>query len=85
MHEIKGNSIFLGECWIYKSGLKIFVWVPKVPIWPHKIVTFDKSAPKEWHFGCPNENFKTTFISPTFPKNDGIAFCFKRLPLLDGF
>ena len=25
------------------------------------------------------------FISPTSPKNDGIAFGFKRFPLLDGF
>ena len=32
-----------------------------------------------------NENSDTTFISPTSPKNDGIAFGFKCLPLLDGF
>ena len=32
----------------------------------------------------PDENSETTFISPTSPKNDGIAFDFKRLPLSDG-
>ena len=62
-----------------KSGklLSAIFWYPK-------IATFDKSAQK-WHFGCPNETLKTTFISPTTPKNDGIAFGFKRLPLLGGF
>ena len=40
---------------------------------------------QKWYFGCPNKISETTFISPTFPKNDGIAFGFKRLPLLDGF
>ena len=55
-----------------KSGkrLSAIFWYPK-------IATFDKSAQK-WHFGCPNETLKTTFISPTTPKNDGIA-------LLGGF
>ena len=47
--------------------------------------TFGKSDPKKWHFECRNENFKTTFISPTSLKNDGIAFGFKRFSLLDGF
>ena len=37
------------------------------------------------HFACPNENSETTLISPTSPKNAGIAFCFTRLPLLEGF
>ena len=37
---------------------------------------------QKWHFGCPDENSETTFISPTSPKNDGIAFDFKRLRLL---
>ena len=40
---------------------------------------------QKWHFGCRNENFKTTFISPTSLKNNGIAFGFKRFPLLGGF
>ena len=43
---------------------------------------WQKMGTKKWHFGCPNENSKTTFISPTSPKNNGIAFGFKRLPLL---
>ena len=33
----------------------------------------------------PIENSFTTFISPTFLKHDGIAFGFKRLPLLGWF
>ena len=45
------------------------------------MATFDKSAQ---NLGCPNENSETTIISPTSPKNDGIAF-FKRLPRLDEF
>ena len=32
-----------------------------------------------------NLNSETTFISPTTPKIDKIAFCFKCLPLSDGF
>ena len=35
--------------------------------------------------GYWNKNSETTFLSPTPPKNDGMAFCFKRLPLLEGF
>ena len=31
------------------------------------------------------QNFKTTSIRLTSPKNDGIAFGFKHLPLLEGF
>ena len=30
---------------------------------------------QKWHFECPNKNYETTFINPTSPKNDGIAFC----------
>ena len=43
------------------------------------------SGTKKWHFGCPNKNSETTFISPTSPKIDGIAFRFKRVPLLEGY
>ena len=76
----------LGVVWISKSGLGISFRAPEVPFsvppkrqkWPH-------SGTKKWHFGCPNKNSETTFISPTSPKNDGIAFGFKCLPLLDGF
>ena len=37
------------------------------------------------HFGYPNKNSFATFISPTSPKNDEIAFGFKRLTLLGWF
>ena len=40
---------------------------------------------QKWHFECPTGNFETTFISPTSPKNDGVDFSSKHLPLLDGF
>ena len=43
------------------------------------------SGALKWHFGCPNKNSETTFISPTSPKIDGIAFRFKRVPLLEGY
>ena len=46
------------------------------------MATFDKSAQ---NLGCPNENSETTIISPTSPKNDGIAFGFKRFQLLNMF
>ena len=45
----------------------------------------DPLVTKKWHFGCPNQNSENTFISSTSPKNDGIAFVFKYLPLLEGF
>ena len=52
------------------------VWDTQSTIfWYPKLGTFGKSAhfqvQKKWHFGCPNENSETTFISPTFPKNNG--------------
>ena len=40
---------------------------------------------KKFHFGYPTANFKTTFIVPTLPKNDGIVLGFRRLPLLGWF
>ena len=40
-------------------------------------------SPKMPIFACPNENSETTFIITTSPKNDGIAFGFKRLPLFE--
>ena len=66
----------------YKSGFKIFVRAPKVPFF--RTLTWAllaKKGSKKWQFGCRNKNSKTTFRS----QNDGIAFVFKRLPLLDGF
>ena len=43
------------------------------------------SGTKKWHFGCPNENSKTTFISPTSPKNDKFHLELKVLSVLSGF
>ena len=54
-----------------------------------KMGTFGEKGPffgaKKWHYGCLKNNYETTFRSPTSPKNDGIAFCLRCLPLLDGF
>ena len=47
---------------------------------PKNVVRFQK-----WDFERPNPKTETTFISPTSPKNDGIAFGFKHLPLLERF
>ena len=54
---------------IFQNRLKIHPKVAKVPIFGYK----------KWHFGCLNENSETTF------KTVGIAFGFKRFPLLEGF
>ena len=43
------------------------------------------SGEAKWHFRCPYNNFETTFISPTSPKNYEYEFGFKHLPLLNGF
>ena len=43
------------------------------------------SGAQKWDFERPNPKTETTFISPTSPKNDGIGFGFKHLPLLEGF
>ena len=37
---------------------------------------------KKWHFGCPNQNSKTTFIVHTFPKNGPYGFDLVNLSLL---
>ena len=83
MIKIKGNSIIFGGCWTYKSGLRIFVRASEVPFfYGHFWQKCPSLRAQKWHFGCPDENSETTFISPTSPKNDGIAFDFKRLRLL---
>ena len=64
---------FLGDVGLMSQNLWLITW--------NAIF----SGSKKWHFVCPNENSFATFISPTSPKNDGIAFGFKRLPLLGGF
>ena len=40
---------------------------------------------QKWHIECPNKNSETTFKSTLSAKNDGIAFGFRRLSLLNGF
>ena len=35
--------------------------------------------------GTKNGTLGDTFISPTYPKNNGTVFGFKCLPVLDGF
>ena len=37
---------------------------------------------KKWHFGCPNQNSKTTFIVQTFPKYGPYDFDLVNLSLL---
>ena len=89
MVKTKVNSIIFEGCWIYKSGLRILVWALKVPYFCTQKWAVWQKCPflraQKWHFGCPNENSEITFISQTSPKNDGIDFSFKHLPLLDGF
>ena len=81
--KTKGNSTIFGGCWAFKSGLRILVRKTKGPF-------FVPGDDHFWHFymtknGCRNKNSENTFISPTSPKNGGIAFGFKRLTLLGGF
>ena len=72
LNVARGSSV---GCWAYKSGLKIFVRAPEVPFLSPKFGHFWQKCPylgtQKWHFQYPNENFKTTFISPTSPKNGG--------------
>jgi len=88
--RLKSKAIpsFLGDVGLIKVVSEFSSGHPKCHFWAHKDGHFCQKCPylgtKKWHFGCPNENSKTTFISPTSPKNDGIAYDFKRLPLLDG-
>ena len=74
---------------VIKVVLKFSSGYPKWHFWAHKDGHFWQKCPywgtKKWYFGCPNENSFATFISPTSPKNDGIAFGFKRLSLLGWF
>ena len=71
----------LMQQYVPTSSLHIF----RCRFWAHRNCHFWRKCPKKCHFGQPNKNFDTTFISPASPKNDGIAFGFKQLPLLGGF
>ena len=82
-----GGSVLMGKLQYSKMGFEpIQKWQTRGNsvfcgrCWAYKRGT---NGDKKWHFGCPNENSKTTFISRTSPKKDKIAFRFKRhkLPL----
>ena len=79
-HQERIHAIFLPSCanfWLWMCtasvALVMFGMYPK-------IATFDKSAHLYAPRNGPNENSEINI-----PKNDGIAFCFKCLQLLDGF
>ena len=79
----------MGNDGLIKVVLKFSFGYPKWHFWTHKDGHFWQKCPysgsKKFHFGYPTANFKTTFIVPTSPKNDGIALGFRRLPLLGWF
>ena len=87
--QTKGNSIIVGECWAYKSGLGIFVRALEVPFFILKNGHFWQKLPslrvEKLYFGCPSKNSENTFISQTSPKNDGIAFVLSNYHFLMGF
>ena len=72
----QSRSCSLG--WVKKS--KFLIWAF---LFAGQLQNGVRNPPKD--FGCPDQNSETTFISPTSPKNDGITFGLKRLPLLDWF
>ena len=88
--RLKSKAIpsFLGDVGLIKVVLEFSFGHPKchflVPEYGHFWQKCPSLRAQKWHFGCPDENSETTFISQTSPKKDGIAFDFKRLPLLDG-
>ena len=80
---VKAIPSFLGDVGLIKVVSEFLFEHPKCHFWARK----DRHpffSTKKFKFGCPNENSETTLISPTSPKNDGIAFCFTRLPLFYG-
>ena len=86
MLKTKGNSIIFGGCWACKSGLRFLIWALEVPFsGTSKWALLVFPGAQKWDLQRPNKKTETTFKSPTSPKNDGISFGFKRLPLLDGF
>ena len=89
--RLKPNAIpsFLGDVGLIKVVSKFLFGHLKCHFWALKDGHYCWKCPslraQKWHYRCPNENLETTYISPTSPKNIGIAFGFKRFQLLDGF
>ena len=89
--HLKPNAIpsFLRDVGLIKVVSKFSFGHPKCHFWARKDGHHCRKCPslraQKWHFGCPNKKLETTFISPTSPKNDGIAFGFKRFQLLNMF
>ena len=88
--RLKSKAIpsFLGDVGLIKVVSEFSSGHPKCHFWARKDGHYCRKCPslpaQKWLLGCPNKHLETTFISPTSPKNDGIAFSFKRFPLLDG-
>ena len=67
----------LGVVLVYKSGLRILIRAPKVPFlaarkWLKlaKMTRFKSFwGYQKWHFGCPNQNSKSTYIDQNHPQN----------------
>ena len=89
--HLKPNAIpsFLGDVGLIKVVSELLFGHPKCHFFVPEDGHFWQKCPslraQKWHFRCPNKSSETSFISPTSPKNDGIGFRFKRLPLLGGF
>ena len=80
---------FLGDIGIIKVAKEFSFGYLKyrflVPQYGHFCQKCPSLCVQKCHFGYPNENSFATFINPTSPKNDGIAFGFKHLTLLGWF
>ena len=80
---------FLGDVGLIKVPKEFLFGHPKchffVPEYGHFCQKCPSLCAQKWHFGYPNEISLATFIIPTSPKNDGIVFGFKRLPLFGWF
>ena len=72
--RLKPNAIpsFLGDVGLIKVVSKFLFGHPKCHFWARKDGHHCRKCPslcaQKWHFGCPNENLETIFISPTSPQ-----------------
>ena len=89
--RLKPNAIpsFLGDVGLIKVVSKFLFEHPKCHFWARKDGHCCRKCPslhaQKWHFGCPNGNSRTTFISPTSPKNDKITLKSKFYQFWVGF
>ena len=77
---------FLGDVGVKKWSQKFGLGTQSAILGHLKKGTFGKSAQiwnKKSALWVPKWKFWDHFLTPTSPKNDRIAFCFKRFPLLD--